>query len=445
MLISLRICSRYFWVLAFGSLVASGADDPTAAMYRRAFSKLDSSSSHFEAALEADLLRGKPLEREHLLWLARNGEALKMVRSASRRSRCRFMGDRTKQRTLQSVSRDAVTAGLLIWVSGSRLQARGSTSSAIEEYLVGMRLASHLSQEGNGILLNSSVLVDRMMFHGIWAILNSNPNSRMVKQIRSQCEKLEKNEPDLVVFLEGLESTLMSEAQHAFGVHNGLEGRREAMKFLGKSAPGKSKLRRLWLETVTREVKAFLSKLTEGGAVTHVVELKERLRPVIEAVDRPREELMAELRWEQNAIQDLEDQGAPESSIEGGRKRYLDSFLRVNARMLLGMHLSSIGEYASYWALRKVYRRGLQITCFLLQAKGSDENFAEDLESVTPGNTSRKKLVDPFDGKGLRYEGHGSSFRIWSVGPDLEDQEGKTPQDLSNPMGPGDIVLQYWR
>lgn len=37
--------------------------------------------------------------------------------------------------------------------------------------------------------------------------------------------------------------------------------------------------------------------------------------------------------------------------------------------------------------------------------------------------------VDPFDGKPMRYAAEGAGYRVWSVGPDLADDGGKTPLD----------------
>lgn len=39
------------------------------------------------------------------------------------------------------------------------------------------------------------------------------------------------------------------------------------------------------------------------------------------------------------------------------------------------------------------------------------------------------QAVDPFDGKPLRYRLEGEGFRIWSVGPDLRDDEGEVGRD----------------
>ena len=55
------------------------------------------------------------------------------------------------------------------------------------------------------------------------------------------------------------------------------------------------------------------------------------------------------------------------------------------------------------------------------------------------------KILDPFDGKSLRYKRHGDSVRVWSIGPDMKDNAGlsKAEKKTINGVQEFDVVASY--
>jgi hypothetical protein len=79
--------------------------------------------------------------------------------------------------------------------------------------------------------------------------------------------------------------------------------------------------------------------------------------------------------------------------------------------------------------IRNDARMGITLTACALQAYHRDNKRYPDSLAALGGVYIDKLPVDPFRGKSLRYRLQGDKFLLYSVGPNLKDEDGKERQE----------------
>jgi hypothetical protein len=82
--------------------------------------------------------------------------------------------------------------------------------------------------------------------------------------------------------------------------------------------------------------------------------------------------------------------------------------------------------------IRNDARMGITLTACALQAYHRDNKRYPDSLAALGGVYIDKLPVDPFRGKSLRYRLQGDKFSLYSVGPNLKDEDGKEPNGTQN-------------
>jgi hypothetical protein len=407
---------------ASSDTIPQGDETNAAFWYQQAFSKIQEPSPKIQAELTEVLAKGWDGEHPALTeFLQQNAAALASLTRGAELPQCDFFNGQ-RPRTLSAPVPNVLKVRAL--AQAMTLQGRfdehlGQTSKALERYLLTVRFGRHLCQQPQ------ATLIDVMLGIAVQGIIYDSfaqftqRSSLTVEDYRKAIQQM----LPLMTEERELDQVVETEFQNMRGTL--AEAFQKEMKNGKVDATRVGEILRA-IDALHKEYEGYFSEAHRRYAPEEFMQKFQTLKQEVErdpalAKFGPVDDVLLEVILKENVV-----------SSEGISADLI-------AKMFLSLSLPSMEKaMESFWIGRA--RFNLLVGVLGIQLYKLEHGIApQKLDELISVHLPQVP-DDPFDGMPLRYVQESGQWRLWSIGPDRKDQQGKQllPVTLK---GPGDMVL----
>ena len=404
-----------------GDIVLQGDETNAAFWYQQAFSISQEPSPAIRAELTEILAKGWNGEHPALAdFLKQNSAALILLARGAQLAHCDFYNGQPP-RTIGSMPYSVLKVHMLtqaLVLQGRHDEQAGLGAKALERYLLTLQFGHHLSQQ------SGSSIVETMVGIAVRAIAYE-PLVQLVQRSSLKVEDYQKALKELLM-LKTEEVQLNRAVEIDFSQsHNTLA---ESLQQEVKAGKAEALRAEQILEAFDRLTKEYMGYFAEAYH-QHTPELFTQKFDILQ----------------QQVKQDVAATGRtmPEDVLHLFMKEDVVSSKDITpeliAKMFLSNGLSDLSKgMQNCWVGRariNLLTGAMGIRLYELEHGAAPQKLDELVPAYLPAVPD-----DPFDGAPLRYVNEKGTWRLYSIGPDRKDQQGKQILPVTL-QGPGDMVL----